>query len=215
MDRLPAVIPLLLCGAAACKSAPETSPRSRVDAVKAGAERPVSLEAFCDAQPGAVQLALPQLAGTPPAAATRGQRGWTWVNLWATWCAPCVEEIPLLLRFREQLRAEGIELNLRLLSVDDSDEAVQRFRRSHPEFPVGERMAASDAAGPWLTAIGLDSAASIPVHVFADPGGRIRCARAGAIAAGDYRTIRHLVAAPGAGRPGAPAPGAPGAGGAP
>jgi thiol-disulfide isomerase/thioredoxin len=29
--------------------------------------------------------------------------GYTWVNFWAAWCAPCKEEIPRLLRFQEEL----------------------------------------------------------------------------------------------------------------
>jgi thiol-disulfide isomerase/thioredoxin len=39
------------------------------------------------------------------------------VNVWATWCEPCREEMPSLLRFYRQHRAEG--LRLLLVSVDD------------------------------------------------------------------------------------------------
>ncbi len=39
------------------------------------------------------------------------------VNVWATWCEPCRDEMPSLLRFFREHRAEG--LRLVLLSVDD------------------------------------------------------------------------------------------------
>jgi thiol-disulfide isomerase/thioredoxin len=39
------------------------------------------------------------------------------VNVWATWCEPCRDEMPSLLKFFRKHRAEG--LRLVLLSVDD------------------------------------------------------------------------------------------------
>ena len=32
------------------------------------------------------------------------------VNFWAPWCAPCVEEMPDLQRFRDQYRSRGLEV---------------------------------------------------------------------------------------------------------
>jgi len=49
------------------------------------------------------------------------------VNLWATWCDPCREEMPDLIRFFRAHRAEG--LRLVLVSADDPDSRkdVARF----------------------------------------------------------------------------------------
>jgi thiol-disulfide isomerase/thioredoxin len=49
------------------------------------------------------------------------------INFWATWCAPCVKEMPLF----EELNQENKEVNVTLVSMDfDLDpnpEKVQRF----------------------------------------------------------------------------------------
>lgn len=45
------------------------------------------------------------------------------VNMWATWCAPCVEEFPYLLRLREEFSAE--EFDLILVSLDLESERAK------------------------------------------------------------------------------------------
>ena len=55
-------------------------------------------------------------------------------------------------------------------------------------------MADPDGLPAWLTAIGLDAAAPIPVHVLVDPAGRTRCVRSGAVGDGDLAAIETLLA---------------------
>lgn len=43
------------------------------------------------------------------------------INFWATWCTPCREEMPVLERYYEQHRREGLELLA--VSVDLPDDA--------------------------------------------------------------------------------------------
>ena len=59
--------------------------------------------------------------------AGRGGARATLVNVWATWCAPCREEFPALLRVARARAPEG--LRLVLVSADDSDQipAVRAF----------------------------------------------------------------------------------------
>lgn len=56
------------------------------------------------------------------------------INFWATWCPPCVEELPMLNAFFRQNRANGWQVLG--LAVDRVD-MVQRFLRQNPlDFPV-------------------------------------------------------------------------------
>ncbi len=56
------------------------------------------------------------------------------INFWATWCPPCVEELPLLNAFFLQNRVKGWQVLG--LAVDRVD-MVQRFLRQNPiDFPV-------------------------------------------------------------------------------
>ena len=46
------------------------------------------------------------------------------VNLWATWCKPCVEEFPELLKIREEYKDKSLEVVL--ISLDFGDDAKER-----------------------------------------------------------------------------------------
>lgn len=57
------------------------------------------------------------------------------VNFWATWCPPCVEELPLLNRFYQEQSARGWQV---LGLAIDQPSSVRRFLAKLPlEFPIG------------------------------------------------------------------------------
>ena len=181
------VILALLAGCEDSKAGPA---RSRVDRVKAAPTKQGAVEAFCDVQPRAA-FQLPALAKAAPASS-----GWRWVNVWATWCKPCIAEMPLLLRWRDRLDKSGKPLSLLFVSVDESDEVVAAYRQAHAGIPDSLRLANPDLLPPWLKVLGLDEAAPIPVHILVDPAGQTRCVRAGAVGEADYATIAELLVSP-------------------
>jgi thiol-disulfide isomerase/thioredoxin len=193
MDRLSIVV---LAAAAlavgACKdgdsSAKPPPPTSRVNSVAAAPKKPVDLDAFCDVRPGegdASAFAFPELA--EPASSLAGK--WHWVNVWATWCKPCIKEMPMLAEWKAELGS----FDLAFLSIDESAEVVDAFRKDHPTTPETLRIKAADAVEDWVSSIGLDPGATIPIHVFVDPTEKVRCVRSGAIHADDRAAVVELL----------------------
>lgn len=75
-------------------------------------------------QPEGGTLALKTLAGKP-----------LLLNFWATWCPPCVEELPMLNAFYREQAANGWQV---LGLAIDQPSAVRKFLARIPlEFPVG------------------------------------------------------------------------------
>ena len=51
------------------------------------------------------------------------------LNFWATWCAPCVEEVPSLVEMQRRMRAKGV--TVLAVSIDVDENAYRRFVRDH------------------------------------------------------------------------------------
>jgi cytochrome c biogenesis protein CcmG/thiol:disulfide interchange protein DsbE len=51
------------------------------------------------------------------------------LNFWATWCAPCIEEMPSLVQMQKMMKARGITVLAVSVDVDQSE--YQRFLRDH------------------------------------------------------------------------------------
>ena len=57
------------------------------------------------------------------------------LNFWATWCTPCVEEMPLLNAFYQQNKAKSWQM---IGLAIDQPSAVKRFLGQHPvEYAIG------------------------------------------------------------------------------
>jgi hypothetical protein len=127
----------------------------------------------------------------PPGSATKG---WRWVNLWATWCRPCTEEMPLLGRWRDTLVKDGIDLSLELWSIDEDEAALKQWLSEKP-MPGAVRWLKDEASlAPTLESFGIDKNSAIPIHLFVDAADRIRCVRVGAVHEGDFGAIKTILA---------------------
>lgn len=51
------------------------------------------------------------------------------LNFWATWCPPCVEEMPSLVGLQKQLLGKGVIVLA--VSVDDDADAYHKFLKEH------------------------------------------------------------------------------------
>lgn len=89
------------------------------------------------------------------------------INFWATWCAPCRREIPLLIELQQQHAADGVQLVG--IAVDFREDVLKYAESMNITYPllIGEQdgMEAVDAFG--IDAVGF------PYTVFTDASGNI------------------------------------------
>lgn len=91
-------------------------------------------------------------------------RGPAVVNLWATWCPPCREELPVFQQLADQAgdRVHVVGIDTR----DDRGEAIRLADRLGVSFPT-----LADPNQLVLRAVG---AIGLPVTLFVDRGGQVR-----------------------------------------
>jgi thiol-disulfide isomerase/thioredoxin len=76
---------------------------------------------------------LPDLAGTPQTIGNWKGKVLV-VNFWATWCLPCLEEIPHFVRMQRRLGGRGLQFVG--IAIDDRDK-VRAFARAHEiNYPI-------------------------------------------------------------------------------
>ncbi|MCW5804243.1 MAG: hypothetical protein KIT31_17860 [Deltaproteobacteria bacterium] len=137
-------------------------------------------------------MTWPPLQGKPPAPAPR----WRWVNVWATYCKPCVTELPRIPKWQDRLASSGIAVDLTFVDVDADDGDVAAFRQDYPDTPMSLRLADPDTAMPaWFRTLGLTGSPTIPLQIFIAPSGKIRCVRAGSVEEPDYAAVEALLKA--------------------
>jgi len=56
------------------------------------------------------------------------------VNFWATWCPPCLEEIPMFVRLQRQLGQQGLQFVG--IAVDQEDKVAQFVAKNAVNYPI-------------------------------------------------------------------------------
>ena len=115
---------------------------------------------------------------------------WRWVNLWATWCHPCVEEMGLLSRWKNSLTADGVNVDFELWSLDDDEAALTGWLKKTTLPGRPHWLRAQEDLAPFLEGIGADAASAIPIHALIDGNGNLRCLRVGAVHDEDYGAVK-------------------------
>ena len=85
------------------------------------------------------------------------------MNFWATWCAPCVQEIPWFNKLYKELAPKGVAF-VGVSMDDDAAQSVAPFLKKHPiDYPVA--LGTESLNDPY----GLDS---LPVTIVFSRDGR-------------------------------------------
>lgn len=149
--------------------------------------------------PAAVEPARTSLAATIPAFSLADQDGVMRslrddfqgkaliVNFWATWCAPCRREIPLLMQLAKDHAGEGFQVVG--IAVDFRDKVLAYAKEMRIEYPmlIGEQEALDAAAAFGVEAVGL------PFTIFTDTGGRVIALHMGELTAAEADIILDAV----------------------
>ena len=138
---------------------------------------------------------LPVSSETAPPSGAKAEGAWTWVNVWATWCTPCLDEMALLGRWQKGLKTAGTPIELKLLSVDQTAAADALAKVIKDGLPGDASwLRADEDLEPFMKGLGVDAGAALPVHALVDPAGALRCVRVGAIHDRDYGAVKALLA---------------------
>ncbi|MBS0375551.1 MAG: TlpA family protein disulfide reductase [Proteobacteria bacterium] len=110
------------------------------------------------------------------------------VNFWATWCAPCRREIPLLNRIHREYASKGFEVvGIAVDFVDDVKAYTKTFPLDYPLL-IGE-----DDGLAAARAFGVDALA-FPFTAFTDAEGRIVTVHLGELQPAQLEAILGVVA---------------------
>ncbi len=89
------------------------------------------------------------------------------VNFWATWCPPCLQEMPEFIKLQTELGPKGLQF-VGILTDDESD-AAREFLKAKPlNYPV---LDGSIGARQWTEKLG-DRAGVLPISVIFAPDGK-------------------------------------------
>jgi thiol-disulfide isomerase/thioredoxin len=132
-------------------------------------------------QPGAAEL----LAASLPDLSGRVRRLSEWrgevvlCNFWATWCAPCRKEIPMLVSLRDEYASLGFEV---VGIAVDNEANVREFSRT---YQVSYPILLAEASGLDLMKALGNTAGGLPFTVLLDREGVILSRRLGILHAED------------------------------
>jgi len=177
-------LPLLLAAAPAATAPAAAKPSAQAAAAKPGA-KPV----LTPADAAAVKQAI-----TAPGAKA------VLVNIWATWCGPCRDEFPDVLKVRKDLEAEGLRVILVSADfVEGKADAVEFLEAMGVDFPSFIKVGKDDE---FVNGLAKEWSGLLPATLVYDGKGSLREVREGKQSYATFRGMVEKVLQDGSARPG-------------
>ena len=134
---------------------------------------------------------LPEFALTNLAGESQSIKSWPGhaliINFWATWCTPCIREIPLLKEFQETNSDKPIQV---VGIAVDRFEPVKNFAKDMTfNYPV---LIGQSEAMDAANAFGVDFY-GLPFSVFTDTNGSVLGVHTGELKSGDLDKVLNLL----------------------
>lgn len=105
------------------------------------------------------------------------------VNFWATWCAPCREEIPAFVRLQDKYRARGLQFVG--IAIDRRDPVLAFVR----EFGINYPVLLGDIETVDLSRRAGNRAGTLPFTLVFDRTGKIAATEVGGIKEAQLQTL--------------------------
>ncbi len=105
------------------------------------------------------------------------------VNFWATWCEPCREEIPLLIRASQTYASRGVDF------VGIAVDTVAKIREFAANYSIPYVSLVGDARALDLLRELGNTAAALPFSVVIDRGGAVASRKLGAYKDGELDAV--------------------------
>ncbi|MGH3417241.1 MAG: TlpA family protein disulfide reductase [Actinocrinis sp.] len=172
----------MLAAATACSGSHATAPVSSAPRTSSiTLSRCTNADATAATRDGLPGITLACL-GNGPAVDVAGLAGPAVVNLWASWCYPCRQEMPLLERASEALGGK-----VRVVGVDTNDQAAQAIAFAEDTAHAGYEEL-SDPTGKLAISL---HAQGLPFTVAIDRSGSLVWHKAGQLTNGDVSQAVH------------------------
>jgi len=140
-------------------------------------------------------LPVPQLTFSFPDVNGKPQAVSQWqgkilvLNFWATWCPPCLQEMPEFVKWQQEFAENGVQFVG--IALDEADTVSAYLQKTPVNYPI---LVAGDAGGALASQLG-NVINAVPFTVIVDQQGRIVHRQPGEMHREDFlRAVQPLLA---------------------
>ncbi len=105
------------------------------------------------------------------------------VNFWATWCEPCRQEVPALVRIQSTYAPKGVQI------VGIALDSASKVRDFAKEYGINYALVVGGMETIDLSRKFGNSAAALPYTVVLDPAGKVVATRLGGITEQELKSV--------------------------